>query len=91
MPSIIYAGVNYTQVRHAIYCKICKETIESKYGHDFKYCLCGAIGIDGGITAGNRILGNLSDMETRCMYRAIVNKKKIYLPQNIIEQQFNKN
>ena len=81
MPSIIYGGLRYTQVRHAIYCKKCKETIESKYVHDFKYCSCEAVGIDGGISAGNRILGNLSDMEDRSMYCAVIQKKKIWLPQ----------
>jgi len=88
MPSIIYAGVRYSQTRHAIYCKKCKETIESKSIHDFKYCTCGAIGIDGGIGGGNRILGKLSDMEDRSMYCTVVNKKKIWLPQSVIEQQF---
>ena len=40
-----------------------------------------AVGIDGGIDDGNRILGNISDMEDRSMYCAIVQKKKIWLPQ----------
>ena len=31
MPSITYGGVEYIQVRHALYCKKCKETIESKF------------------------------------------------------------
>jgi len=78
MPSIIYAGVKYTQVRHAVFCKKCLETIESKNIHDFKYCSCGSVGIDGGISDGNRILGNL--FENRSMYCAIVQKKKIWLP-----------
>jgi hypothetical protein len=43
------------------------ETIESKHIHDFKYCSCQAVGIDGGISDGNRILGNLSDIEDRSM------------------------
>lgn len=76
MPSIVYAGLRYTQTRHAIYCKKCKETIESKHVHDFKLCSCKAVGIDGGISAGNRILGHLSDMEDRSMYCAIVQKKR---------------
>jgi hypothetical protein len=88
MPSIVYGGLRYTQVRHAIYCKNCKETIESKYNHDFKYCSCKAVGIDGGISAGNRILGNLGDMEDRSMYCAIVQKKKVWLPQSVIEERF---
>ena len=88
MPSIIYGGLRYTQTRHAIYCKKCKETIESKHTHDFKYCSCKAVGIDGGISAGNRILGYLSDIEDRSMYRAIIEKKKVWLPQTVIEERF---
>jgi hypothetical protein len=88
MPSIIYGGLRYTQTRHAIYCKKCKETIESKHVHDFKYCSCKAVGIDGGISAGNRILGHLSDMEDRSMYYVVVEKKKVWLPQTVIEERF---
>ena len=88
MPSIIYGGLRYTQTRHAIYCKKCKDTIESKHVHDFKYCSCKAVGIDGGISAGNRILGYLSDIEDRSMYRAIIEKKKVWLPQTVIEERF---
>jgi hypothetical protein len=87
MPSIVYGGLRYTQTRHAIYCKNCKETIESKHHHDFKYCSCKAVGIDGGISAGNRIIGNLSDMEDRSMYCAIIQKRKIWLPQTVIEER----
>jgi hypothetical protein len=83
MPSIVYGGVKYIQVRHALYCKKCKDTIESKWCHDLKYCSCGSIGIDGGIEAGNRILGNLEDMENRSMYCAIINGRRLWLPSNI--------
>lgn len=88
MPSIVYGGARYIQTRHALYCKNCKDTIESKSQHDFKYCSCGKVGIDGGISAGNRILGHLSDMEERSMYCTIVEKKKIWLPQTAIEERF---
>ena len=87
MPHIIYGGIRYEQVRHAIYCKKCKETIESKNSRDFKMCSCGSVGIDGGIDDGNRILGNL--LETRAIYRAIIDKKYVYLPQEIVEGRFN--
>ena len=80
MPSIIYGGVKYIQARHALYCKKCKDTIESKSEHDLKYCSCGAIGIDGGISDGNRILGNIEDMENRSMYYY----NNIWLPEDII-------
>lgn len=88
MASILYGGIKYIQIRHAIYCKKCDDTIESKYQHDFKYCSCGAVGIDGGVSAGNTLLGNLEDMETRSMYRATIDTKRFWLPQTIIEEDF---
>lgn len=88
MPYILYGGVKYEQVRHAILCKKCKDTIESKSVHDFKYCSCGAVGIDGGVLAGNHILGDILDIEPRSMYRAVINGKELWLPQEVIEEQF---
>ena len=85
MSSIVYAGVKYIQRRHAIQCKKCLETIESNHTYDFKYCPCRAVGIDGGISDGNRILGNLSDIEDRRMYSVIVGKKKIWLPLDVTD------
>lgn len=76
-------------VRHAIYCKKCEMTIESNHSHDFKNCNCGAAGIDGGIDDGNRILGNIHLLESRAIYRAIIDKKHVYLPQKIVDGQFN--
>jgi hypothetical protein len=90
MPSIVYGGVRYVQTRHAIMCRKCQETIESKSLRDFKYCSCGAVGIDGGISAGNRILGNLEDMEDRSVYCAVIDKKKVWLPPAVIEERFQK-
>ena len=34
--------------RNAIRCKKCGEVIESKYIHEFKWCACGAVAVDGG-------------------------------------------
>jgi hypothetical protein len=76
MTSLIYGGVKYLRVRHAIFCKLCKDTIESKGYHDFKYCSCGAIAIDDG-----RVLGDPKDIETRNIYSAIINGKQIWLPE----------
>jgi len=91
MPHIIYGGLKYTQVRHAIYCKRCQDTIESNDIHDFKYCMCGSVGIDGGIYNGNGLSGNFSLMEDRSMYVAIIEEKqyKLWLPENVIEDHFN--
>jgi len=88
MPFIVYAGVKYIQIRHAIQCKKCLETIESKHTHDLKYCSCKAVGLDGGIEDGNRILGNILDIENKSMYCSNVQGKKIWLPQFVIEKQF---
>ena len=88
MPSIVHGGMRYTQTKHAIQCIKCLEIIESKHSGDFKYCSCKAVGIDGGISSGNRILGNLSDIEYRSMYCALVKKRKIWLPQFAIEEHF---
>ena len=88
MPSIVYAGVKYIQTRHAVHCKKCLETIESKHTSDFKWCSCGAIAIDGGISDGNRILGNVHDMEDRSVYCATVGNKKIWLPPFVIEEHW---
>lgn len=88
MPSIVYAGIRYTQTSHAIQCKKCLDTIESKNRYDCKYCSCKAVGIDGGIAAGNRIIGDLTNIEYRSMYCAIINKKKIWLPQPAIDEHF---
>lgn len=34
--------------RNALKCKKCGDIIESTFRHDFKYCKCGSIFIDGG-------------------------------------------
>jgi hypothetical protein len=31
-----------------IQCAKCKDIIESKHRHDFKFCSCGAVAVDGG-------------------------------------------
>lgn len=49
-------------VRNAIKCKKCGDIIESKTGHDFKWCSCQACAVDGGHNYCRR-LGNESDYE----------------------------
>jgi hypothetical protein len=70
-----HGGLRYNKVRHAIFCKKCKDTIEAKHDSDFKSCICGSIAID-----GDRILGAKADMEDRSVYCANVLGKKIWLP-----------
>lgn len=77
MLSLVYGGVKYIRVRNAIFCKLCKDTIESKGYHDFRYCSCGSIAID-----DERVLGDPKDIETRNIYCATVNGKKLWLPED---------
>lgn len=35
-------------IRNMAKCNICGDIIESKHVHDFKYCKCGRIFVDGG-------------------------------------------
>lgn len=75
-----YGGVKYTQIRHAVYCRLCKDTVESRDIHDMVFCKCGAVGVDGGIEPGNTLLGRPEDMESRAMYVANVGGKMLWLP-----------
>ena len=90
MPSLKYGGVIYSQVRHALRCKLCLDTIESKHINDFKMCSCGSVGIDGGIFPGNRIIGDCENIEPRSMYQASIREKKYWIPQEIIEIDFHR-
>ena len=44
-----------------IQCKKCKDIIESKHVHDFKWCSCGAVAVDGGLEYLRRV-GNIEDI-----------------------------
>ncbi len=44
-----------------IQCKKCKDIIESKDVHDFKWCSCKSIAVDGGLEYLRRV-GNLEDI-----------------------------
>ncbi len=35
-------------LRNSIICNNCKDVIESKHRHDFVYCQCGKVSVDGG-------------------------------------------
>lgn len=50
-----------------IRCKKCGEVIESKSVHDFKFCKCKSVAVDGGHEYLRR-LGNLEDWEDLSEY-----------------------
>lgn len=37
-------------IRNSAKCRKCGDEIESTYTHDFKWCSCGAIYVDGGLS-----------------------------------------
>ena len=43
--------------RNRIKCLHCEDVIEATNEHDFKYCTCGKVGIDGGFRGHWRRLG----------------------------------
>ena len=57
----------YHIVTNKIRCKKCGDVIESTSVHDFKYCKCGSVAVDGG-HAYLRRCGNLEDVEELSEY-----------------------
>lgn len=49
-------------VVNKIRCKKCNDVIESTYRHDFKFCRCGSVAVDGGKDYLKRS-GNREDWE----------------------------
>lgn len=47
-------------IYNAIACRWCGNIIESTHRHDFKWCLCGKVAVDGGLDYARR-LGNYED------------------------------
>ncbi len=57
-------------IRNRIKCNHCKDIIESTYQHDFKWCKCGKVVIDGGkdylrSVVTLKILQNYLDMKIK--------------------------
>ena len=45
-------------IKNIIKCNHCGDVIESKHRHDFKFCKCGTVAIDGGLSYTRRIFKN---------------------------------
>lgn len=85
MPHIVFGGVKYLQVRHAVQCMKCHETIESRFPNDLKKCKCNAIEINGGIADGNYIKGDPKQMEDKRVFCGLINGNEACIPQHIID------
>lgn len=52
----------YTMILvNKIQCNICLDIITSRYRHDYKKCMCGAVGIDGGYDYLRRVCNDSKD------------------------------
>ena len=63
-------------IYNAIRCKKCGEIIESKHRHDFKFCKCGTVAVDGGHDYLRR-LGNQEDYEELFKTKEVKDEKEI--------------
>lgn len=63
-----WKGVYMMKLKNnCIRCKKCNDVIESKHRHDFKFCKCGAVAVDGGLDYLRRC-GNSEDWEELSEY-----------------------
>lgn len=58
-----------------IRCRKCGEIIESVSVHDFKFCKCGAVAVDGGLEYLRRC-GSLENFEERSEYESDATEDK---------------
>ena len=54
-------------IQNELECTKCGDIIYSEYRHDFKYCKCGSVAVDGGMNYIRRV-GNIVDMVDRSMH-----------------------
>ena len=48
-------------IKNVIKCNHCGDIIESKHRHDFKFCKCGTVAVDGGLNYERRLFKNSPD------------------------------
>ena len=61
-----------------IKCKKCGDVIESKSVHDFKFCKCKSVAVDGGHDYLRR-LGQLEDWEDLSEYEVVEDETTIWM------------
>ena len=54
-------------IQNELECKKCGDIIYSAHRHDFKYCKCGLVAVDGGMSYIRRV-GNVKDFVDRSMH-----------------------
>ena len=70
MGKIAWEGMEMTDkiIANKIQCKKCQDIIESRYTHDFVWCKCGSVAVDGGKSYLRRC-GEPDDMIDMSEYR----------------------
>lgn len=64
----------YTILINKIRCKKCGDIIESTHRHDFKWCSCKAVAVDGGSSYLKRCAKDLNDYEELAETKEKINK-----------------
>ena len=57
-------------IQNELECKKCGDIIYSRNRHDFKYCKCGSVAVDGGMDYLRRV-GNVTDIVDRSMHMEV--------------------
>ena len=67
-------------IKNRCQCNVCNDIIESKHGHDWVSCKCGAIFTDGGLNyvrRGYKKQDNITDLSEYIEYRAFLPARHI--------------
>ncbi len=64
---------DYKIIRNSVLCLNCNEEIESKHRHDFKFCSCGNIAVDGGKDYLKRSGGHLGSYKDTSIAKEVTN------------------
>lgn len=55
-------------LKNSAKCRKCGDEVESTHVHDFKWCSCQSIAVDGGLEYTRRVANDLSQMEDTSEY-----------------------
>ncbi len=69
------------KIESAIKCKLCGDTIYSRTRHDFRWCSCKSIAIDGGFDYC-RVIGELDNIEKVKPFKLSITKGDLYIDWN---------
>lgn len=62
-------------IRNSVKCLNCDDEIESKHRHDFKFCKCGNIAVDGGKDYFKRSGGNIGPWKDTSIFQEVNDEK----------------